>query len=112
MRVGELNQGRTNRTVTKMGERTETVVRAACVTSEIDRMMGERKGGDKGVDGSDEAGGKKMTCEKNGVSVEGEFVFSRAVGKFLREEVQVGAFKGNYMLNLKDQMRMRCQRER
>jgi hypothetical protein len=107
MRVGDLSQGRQNRTVTKTGERTETVVRAACVTGEIDRMVG----GGKGEGGSGEAGKKQTTCEKNGISVEGEFVFSKAVGEFLREEVRVGAFKGNYMLNLKDQMRVRCQRE-
>ncbi len=50
-------------------------------------------------------------CEKNGVSMEGEFVFSRAVGEFLREEVREGTFKGNYVLNLKEQLRMRCMRE-
>ncbi len=38
-------------------------------------------------------------------------MFSRAVGEFLREEVRVGSFRGNYMLNLKEQMRMRCLRE-
>jgi hypothetical protein len=43
--------------------------------------------------------------------MEGEFVFSRAVGEFLKEEVRVGAFNGNYVLNLKDQLRMRCMRE-
>jgi hypothetical protein len=37
-------------------------------------------------------------------------VFSRAVGEFLREEVRNGTFKGNYMLNLKEQLRMRCLR--
>ncbi len=45
------------------------------------------------------------------MSIEGEFVFSRAVGEFLKEEVRVGAFKGNYVLNLKDQLRLRCMRE-
>jgi hypothetical protein len=29
----------------------------------------------------------------------------------LREEVRAGSFRGNYMLNLKEQMRMRCLRE-
>jgi hypothetical protein len=43
--------------------------------------------------------------------MEGEFVFSRAVGEFLREEVRNGTFKGNYMLNLKEQMRMRWMRQ-
>jgi hypothetical protein len=44
--------------------------------------------------------------------MEGEFVFTRAVGEFLREEVRNGTFKGNYMLNLKEQMRMRWMRQR
>ncbi len=38
-------------------------------------------------------------------------MFSRAVGEFLREEVREGSFKGNYMLNLKEQLRMRCMRD-
>jgi hypothetical protein len=53
---------------------------------------------------------KKTMSERNGISVEGEFVFSRAVGEFLKE-VRAGLFKGNYMLNLKEQMKMRYMRE-
>jgi hypothetical protein len=45
------------------------------------------------------------------VSIEGEFVFSRAVGEFLKEEVRAGTFKGNYVLNLKEQLKVRCLRE-
>jgi hypothetical protein len=37
-------------------------------------------------------------------------VFSRAVGEFLREEVRNETFEGNNMLNLKEQLRMRCLR--
>jgi hypothetical protein len=51
---------------------------------------------------------KKTKSEGNGVSLEGEFVFSRAVGDFLRLEVKDGLFRGNYLLNLKEQLRMRC----
>ncbi len=38
-------------------------------------------------------------------------MFSRAVGDFLRLEVKDGLFRGNYLLNLKEQLRMRCIRE-
>jgi hypothetical protein len=85
------------------GERTETVAHPAGMTSEMVRA----KGGTKG----DESGVKRTVCEKNGVSIEGEFVFSRAVGEFLKEEVRAGSFKGNYVLNLKEQLRVRCLRE-
>jgi hypothetical protein len=85
------------------GVRTETVVHPAGMTNE----MAKAKGGSKG----DENGVKRMMCEKNGVSIEGEFVFSRAVGEFLKEEVRAGTFKGNYVLNLKEQLKVRCLRE-
>jgi hypothetical protein len=85
------------------GVRTETVAHPAGMTSE----MAKAKGGSKG----DENGVKRTVCEKNGVSIEGEFVFSRAVGEFLKEEVRAGTFKGNYVLNLKEQLKVRCLRE-
>jgi hypothetical protein len=91
------------------GGRIETTVRAASGTGELERMQ-NRKGGE----GEKELGEsmKRTRCENNGVSMEGEFVFTRAVGEFLREEVRNGTFKGNYMLNLKEQMRMRWMRQR
>ncbi len=92
------------------GGRTETVVQPAGMTSEMLKLRGGRQETEKGLR-DEERRAKKTTCEKNGVSMEGEFVFSRAVGEFLKEEVRVGAFKGNYVLNLKDQLRMRCTRE-
>ncbi len=45
------------------------------------------------------------------MSVEGEFAFTKVVGDFLREEVRVGSFKGNYVLNLKEKMRMMSLRD-
>jgi hypothetical protein len=53
----------------------------------------------------------RMDNEKNGASVEDKFTFVKAVGELLREEVWAGSLKGNYLLNLKEQMRMRCLRE-
>jgi hypothetical protein len=55
------------------GVTTETVVRAACVTSELEKL----RGGERAKENA-----KKTTCEKEGLSMEGEFVFSRAVGEF------------------------------
>jgi hypothetical protein len=90
------------------GGRMETVVRAACGSGELEKMQA-RKGGDGEKDGGESM--KRTRCERNGVSMEGEFVFTKAVGEFLREEVRNGTFKGNYMLNLKEQMRMRWMRQ-
>ncbi len=45
--------------------------------------------------------------EKNGVSVEGEFALTKAVGEFQWDHVRAGTIMGNYSLNLKDQLRMR-----
>jgi hypothetical protein len=49
--------------------------------------------------------------EVNGISIEGEFAFTKAVGEFLREEVREGGYKGNYVLNVKEQLKMRTLRE-
>jgi hypothetical protein len=111
MKVGDGNAGRSGSLKMMGGETTETVVRAACVTNELERLRG---GGSSVADktvGKVREDAKRTTCEKNGVSMEGEFVFSRAVGEFLREEVRVGSFRVNYMLNLKEQIRMMCVRE-
>jgi hypothetical protein len=47
----------------------------------------------------------------NGISFEGEFAFTKAVGEFLKEEVREGGYRGNYVLNVKEQLRMRTLRE-
>jgi hypothetical protein len=88
------------------GDRTEMWICAATGTNEMEKLM---KG--ESVGREDENGGKKTKSEGNGVSLEGEFVFSRAVGDFLRLDVREGLFRGNYLLNLKEQLRMRCIRE-
>jgi hypothetical protein len=53
-------------------------------------------------DGEGELG--RMESDENGVSMEGEFTFS-TVEEFLQVEVRMGNFKGNYVLNLRDQLR-------
>ena len=45
-----------------------------------------------------------------GVSLEAEYTFSIAVEKFARAAVKCGRFKGYYILNVKDQMRLRMLR--
>jgi len=47
---------------------------------------------------------------ESGVSMEAEFAFTRAIGDFCREGVREGSYKGNYVLNLKEQMEERVRR--
>ena len=48
---------------------------------------------------------------ENGVSMEGEFAFGKAVGEFCRQAVREGSYRGNYVLNLREQMEQRAARE-
>jgi hypothetical protein len=41
---------------------------------------------------------------EEGVSVEAEYAFTKAVGGYCKEAVREGSFKGNYVFNLKEQM--------
>ncbi len=103
--------GKTDRLTTLTGDRTETRVRAAERPRELEKM--KHKGKTTGQMDTDslEEEVKRLQSEENGISLEGEFAFGKAVGEFLREEVRAGNFKGNYILNLKDQLRMRELRE-
>jgi hypothetical protein len=47
----------------------------------------------------------------NGISVEGEFAFTKAVGNFCREAVREGRYRGNYKFNLKEQMEQKAKAE-
>jgi hypothetical protein len=93
-----------------LGERTETTVMAAKRPREVEKMKNNGKLTEQMetdvVEKED-----VLQNETNGISMEGEFGFGKAVGEFLREEVRAGTFKGNYLLNLKEQMRMRELRE-
>jgi hypothetical protein len=103
--------GKTDKLTTLTGERTETKVRAAKKPRELEKM--KNKGRSTGQMDTDSLEGEvnRLQTEDNGISMEGEFAFGKAVGEFLREEVRAGNFKGNYILNLKDQLRMRELRE-
>jgi hypothetical protein len=100
-----------DRLTTLMGERTETKVFAAKKPRELERM---KNNGNVTVQMENDKGDCEddmLQSEANGISMEGEFAFGWAVGEFLREEMRAGTFKGNYILNLKEQMRMRELRE-
>jgi hypothetical protein len=89
-------------------ERIETCVHAAVEPKELERLRSKGRVGQMETDSVDE---NSLCSEKHGISVEGEFAFGKAVGEFLREEVRSGTFKGNYLLNLKEQLRLRSLRE-
>ncbi len=77
------------------GMRRELAVGRAMPARELGRMMAEKEGGtDEGREGRE--------WFENGVSVEGEFAFTKAV----RE----GSFRGSYVLNIKEQMEQRAVR--
>jgi hypothetical protein len=99
--------GLTDRMAVVTGERTETRVNAAVAPMELRKMMMAGRG-ESGME-TDES--ERLRSEENGVSMECEFTFSKAVGEFLREEVRAGTFRGNYVLNLKEQLRVREWRE-
>jgi hypothetical protein len=70
---------------------------------EISRMTGGKAEGDKGKE--------EVTAREsfeNGVSIEGEFAFTRAIGSYCREAVREGRYKGGYKFNIKEQMAQRA----
>jgi hypothetical protein len=101
--------GTTDKLGVVTGERTETRVHAAQAPSELGKMMMAGRKGNKME--TDQPESEKLRSEENGVSMVCEFVFSKAIGEFLWEEVRAGTFRGNYVLNLKEQLRMREWRE-
>ncbi len=100
-----------DRLTTLTGERTETRICAADKPRELERMKNNGKLATRMETDTGDCDEDRLQSEANGISLEGEFAFGRAVGEFLREEVRAGTFKGNYILNLKDQLRMRELRE-
>ncbi len=105
-------QGTTDRQVDGLvlltGERMEISLHPAEGSREIERLKG--KGGERME--TDDSGCKgRNDSEVNGISIESEFAFTKAVGEFLKEEVREGGYKGNYVLNVKEQLRVRTLRE-
>jgi hypothetical protein len=54
---------------------------------------------------------KRRKSTENGVSVEGEFTFTMAVGRFLREVDKERYFKEQIVGNMKEQLQMRSRQE-
>ncbi len=94
--------------LTVMGdERKEVVFNKVGTAREIERMRDEKTGG-KGRETDDEEGEKERGDFSKGISVEGEFAFTKVVGEFCRSAVRLGRYRGNYRFNLKGQMEQRA----
>jgi hypothetical protein len=65
----------------------------------------------KGGELNKEEANARETFE-NGISVEGEFAFVKAVGSYCKEAVREGRFKGSYKLNIKEQLAQRASVEK
>jgi hypothetical protein len=76
------------------------------------RMLGKMQeaGGARMDTGEQEEERRSRESDEHGVSMEGEYAFSKAVGDFCREGVREGTYKGNYVLNIKEQMEDRVRR--
>jgi hypothetical protein len=93
------------------GDRIETHLHAAEVPREIERLKMTGAGDRMETESSGSENVNRNESEVNGISIEGKFAFTKAVGEFLKEEVREGGYKGNYVLNVKEQLRMRTLRE-
>jgi hypothetical protein len=82
------------------GDRRETVFKKALPAKEIGRMKGSTIESEEEKNERGDFG--------NGISIEGEFAFTKAVGDFCKLSVSKGRFKGNYRCNLKGQMKQRA----
>jgi len=91
------------------GERRELKLRRALPAKEIMRLTnnGETRDPDE-EEGEEE---KRRGSFRDGVSMEGEFAFARAVEGFCKESVKEGRYRGTYLLNIRDQMKRRVRRE-
>jgi hypothetical protein len=84
------------------GERKESEFERVLPAREIGRMEGAVPKGEER-----ESEKKEREDFGKGISVEGEFAFTRALGDFCRASVKEGTYKGNYRFNLKGQMEKR-----
>ncbi len=82
-------------------ERKEVVFGRVLPAREIERMKSVNAECREKDQEMDEEGEKERGDFSKGVSVEGEFAFTKAVGEFRRGAVRAGRYKGNYCFNLK-----------
>jgi hypothetical protein len=85
------------------GERRESEFERVLPAKEIGRMERPTRVGEEMVREK-----KEREDFGKGISVEGEFAFTRALGDFCRASVKEGTYKGNYRFNLKGQMENRA----
>ena len=96
------------------GERMELHLKEALPAREISRLMGVHSGA--GGTGSGKDGGREDEAERKrgsfaeGVSLEGEYAFTKGIEAFCKVAVREGRYKGTYLYNLKDQMTMRVRK--
>jgi hypothetical protein len=89
------------------GERVELTTVTLVPSDEIGSLMRGRTGGE----GEDKEKEMRESTE-NGVSVEGEYMFTQAVGRFTRGAEKVGYYKGLRVGNVKEQLHMRAKQEK
>ncbi len=97
-------------------EREEWRVKGLKPAREIKRMMESNEGrgeGSQRMDLDNEKEGKEgeewvRGNFDGGISVEGKFAFTKAVGAVCKEAVWEGRFKGNYKFNLREQIEQRA----
>jgi hypothetical protein len=65
----------------------------------------------RGLDEEVDEGERKRGSFEGGVSVEGEYAFTKGVEAFCKAAVKEGRFRGPYLLNVKEQLTMRVRRE-
>ena len=63
----------------------------------------------KGKAGKTEEGKARRENFENGISVEGEFAFTKAVAACCKAAVREGTYRGNYLFNIKEQMEQRAE---
>jgi hypothetical protein len=92
------------------GDRREVKVAGACPSREIDRLLDRDRVHEDILEESTEEERKRWSFEE-GVSIDAEFTFTAAVEEFCRGAVSEGNFGGPYILNKKEQLRYREQKE-
>ncbi len=84
------------------GERMELHLKEALPSKEISRLMGVVRGAGGG--GREDEAERKRGSFGEGVSLEGEYAFTKGIEAFCKVAVREGRYKGTYLFNLKDQV--------
>lgn len=103
---GRAGQGKVNLEYTR-GERREITVRKAVPTREIGNKLAETGAEEEEMDDDREM----RESFENGISVEAEYSFARAVSEYSKAAVREGRHRGGYILNIKEQVSQRTKLE-